>query len=44
MNDWLDYKGSGSSRAYMGDTISHAARTMLDKARVVLLNLHMMNY
>ena len=33
MNDWLDYKGSGSSRAYMGDTISHAARTMLDKAR-----------
>ena len=23
MNDWLDYKGSGSSRAYMGDTISH---------------------
>ena len=33
MNDWLDYKGSGSSRAYTGDTISHAARTMLDKAR-----------
>ena len=26
MNDWLDYKGSGSSRAYMGDTISHALR------------------
>ena len=28
MNDWLDYKGSGSSRAYMGDytgaTIGHA--------------------
>lgn len=23
MNDWLDYIGSGSSRAYMGDTISH---------------------
>ena len=23
MNDWLDYKGSGSVRAYMGDTISH---------------------
>ena len=23
MNDWLDYKGSGSSRAYIGDTISH---------------------
>ena len=33
MNDWLDYKGSGSSRAYMGDTIAHAARTALDKAR-----------
>ena len=24
MNDWLDYKGSGSSRAYMGDTIAHS--------------------
>ena len=23
MNDWLDYKGSGSSRAYMGETIQH---------------------
>ena len=23
MNDWLDYKGSGSARAYTGDTISH---------------------
>ena len=23
MNDWLDYKGSGSSRACMGDTILH---------------------
>lgn len=33
MNDWLDYKGSGSSRAYMGDTIAHAARTALGKAR-----------
>ena len=33
MNDWLDYKGSGSSRAYMGDTIAHAARTALNKAR-----------
>ena len=33
MNDWLDYKGSGSSRAYMGDTIAHAARTALEKAR-----------
>ena len=27
MNDWLDYKGSGSSRAYMGDTIIHGRRT-----------------
>lgn len=26
MNDWLDYKGSGSSRAYMGDTIIHERR------------------
>ena len=24
MNDWLEYKGSGSSRAYMGDTIAHS--------------------
>ena len=24
MNDWLNYKGSGSSRAYMGDTIAHS--------------------
>ena len=35
MNDWLDYKGSGSSRAYMGDTISHrlfGIQTKNDKA------------
>ena len=35
MNDWLDYKGSGSSRAYMGDTISHGLfgiQTKKDKA------------
>ena len=25
MNDWLDYQGSGSSRAYTNDTLSHAA-------------------
>lgn len=25
MNDWLDYQGSGSSRAYANDTLSHAA-------------------
>lgn len=32
MNDWLDYKGSGSSRAYSGDyvgnTISHYSKTV----------------
>ena len=33
MNDWLDYKGSGSSRAYMGDTISHGAKTSVENAR-----------
>lgn len=33
MNDWLDYKGSGSSRAYMGDTISHGAMVSVDNAR-----------
>ena len=27
MNDWLNYKGSGSSRAYMDDTISHDYRS-----------------
>ena len=27
MNDWLDYKASGSSRAYMDDTISHDYRS-----------------
>ena len=27
MNDWLDYKGSGSSRAYMGDVIAHDSRS-----------------
>ena len=30
MNDWLDYKGSGSSRAYMGDTIAHDYRSERD--------------
>ncbi len=25
MNDWLDYRGSGSNRAYANDTLSHAA-------------------
>lgn len=35
MNDWLDYKGSGSSRAYMGDTISHGAKTSVENARKI---------
>ena len=26
MNDWLDYKGSGSSRAYAGNVLAHAFR------------------
>ena len=37
MNDWLDYKGSGSVRAYMGDTISHGLfgiQTNKDKAEL----------
>ena len=36
MNDWLDYKGSGSARAYTGDytgaTIGHGVRDKVDKA------------
>ena len=36
MNDWLDYKGSGSSRAYTGDytgaTMGHGVRDKVDKA------------
>ena len=35
MNDWLDYKGSGSSRAYMGDTISHGTKTSVENARKI---------
>ena len=35
MNDWLDYKGSGSSRAYTGtytgSTIAHSLRDNIDK-------------
>lgn len=35
MNDWLDYKGSGSSRAYTGDytdsTMYHSLRDNIDK-------------
>lgn len=36
MNDWLDYKGSGSARAYTGDytgaTIGHGVRDKIDNA------------
>ena len=35
MNDWLEYKGSGSSRAYMGDTISHGTKTSVENARKI---------
>lgn len=32
MNDWLDYQGSGSSRAYIGETIEHGRfRDFTDK-------------
>ena len=35
MNDWLDYKGSGSARAYSGDytdsTMAHSLRDNIDK-------------
>ena len=35
MNDWLDYKGSGSARAYSGDyndrVIAHSLRDNIDK-------------
>ena len=35
MNDWLDYKGSGSARAYSGDytdnTMTHSLRDNIDK-------------
>ena len=37
MNDWLDYKGSGSSRAYMGETLAHdlfGIQTNKDKAEL----------
>ena len=37
MNDWLNYKGSGSARAYTGDyigpSIGHKRRTIIDDAR-----------
>ena len=33
MNDWLDYKGSGSSRAYANDVIMHGATPSVENAR-----------
>ena len=37
MNDWLDYKGSGSSRACMGDTIAHKKGPLYDNSQEALL-------
>ena len=36
MNDWLDYKGSGSSRAYMGETIAHKKGPLYDNSQEAL--------
>ena len=36
MNDWFDYKGSGSSRAYMGDTIAHKKGPLFDNSYEVV--------
>ena len=36
MNDWLDYKGSGSSRAHMGDTIAHKKGPLIDNSQEAL--------
>lgn len=33
MNDWLDYKGSGSARAYANDVIAHSATPSIENAR-----------
>lgn len=33
MNDWLDYKGSGSARAYANDVIAHSAAPSIENAR-----------
>ena len=33
MNDWLDYKGSGSARAYTNDVIMHSATPSIENAR-----------
>ena len=37
MNDWLDYIGSGSSRAYMGETIAHKKGSLYDNSQEALL-------
>ena len=37
MNDWLNYIGSGSSRAYMGDTIAHKKGPLYDNSQEALL-------
>ena len=37
MNDWFDYKGSGSSRAYMGETIAHKKGPLYDNSQEALL-------
>lgn len=36
MNDWLEYKGSGSSRAHMGDTIAHKKGPLYDNSQTAL--------
>ena len=36
MNDWLNYKGSGSSRSYMGDTIAHKKGPLYDNSQEAL--------
>ena len=33
MNDWLEYKGSGSARAYANDVIAHSATPSIENAR-----------
>ena len=33
MNDWLDYKGSGSVRAYANGVIAHSAASSIENAR-----------
>ena len=35
MNDWLDYKGSGSSRAYANGVIAHSAASSIENVRKI---------